>query len=237
VDGTSNQNRGTDAAQAWREVVSQFRNLCFLRRQGNADESGKILKEILPRQIAAWSHSTEQDMENKRQTLEQMFRDEQRRVDDVCALHELSSNQWRKEMVPLLTSKISNEVRTAVQQQIAEQAAQQNQLAQEIKQALAEQSQVQSARQAAQQALIESIEKNLAQTLQAVQSAPPPIPKSQSAAAMGSSRVATMERIPFDDIPAIIDSIHDEERRHPSARRSFSAMPTHEIANRPIHKN
>lgn len=243
MDGTSNQNSGTDAAEAWREVVSQFRSLCFLRRQGNSDESGKILKEKLPRQIAAWSRTAQQDMENKRLALEQMFRDEQRRVDDVCALHELSSNQWRQEMIPLLTNKISNEVKTAVQQQIAQQAEQHNQLAQEIRQALAEQAQTQSARETAQQALIESIQKNLAQTLQAVQSIPASVSEAQATArpqaagAKGPSRVKSMERIPFDDIPAIIDSIHDEERCHPAARRSFSAMPTHEIANRPIHKN
>ncbi len=196
-----------------------------MRRQGNASDSGKILEEKLPRKIAAWSRTATDDTEAKRSQLEQMFREEQRRVDDVCALHELSTAQWRQDLVPMLTNNISEQVKSAVVAQLASQAAQQNQLGEEIKQALAEQFQLQAAREAAQQALLQAVQKSMLEAA----SRPSPPPTSAAPVTRAGQGTATSSsaptRIPFDDIPAIIDQINDEEKRHPSPRRTFSVRP------------
>ena len=225
VDGTNSQMSGNDAAEAWKEIVTQFRSLCFMRRQGNASDSEAILEEKLPRKIAAWSRTATDDTEAKRSQLEQMFREEQRRVDDVCALHELSTTQWRQDLMPMLTNNISEQIKSAVVAQLASQAAQQNQLGKEIKQALAEQFQLQAAREAAQQAMLQAVQKTM---LEAARRPSPsstpsaPVIRAGQGAAAGSS---ASSRIPFDDIPAIIDQINDDEKCHSTPRRTFSVRP------------
>lgn len=233
VDGTKNKNSSTDAAESWKEVVAQFRSLCFARRQGDAAVSGKILQEQLPTKIAEWSRTTPEKPESKRVQLEQMFREEQRRVEDAWTLHELSSMQLRQDLIPALTSKLSSEVKSVILQQLAEQATQQNQLAADIKQALVEQFQAQAAREAAQQALLESVKKTMqeaaARAAGVQKEIPTPAPPQKSSDRPDSGTIAaTAARIPFDDIPAIIDQINEQEKRDPKSRQAVT-RPIHDL--------
>jgi hypothetical protein len=158
MDATDNQLSNIEATEAWKEVVSQFRSLCLMRRQGKTADSGMILEQQLPRKIAAWSKSAALDAEVKRAQLEQMFREEQRRVEDVLSFHELNTTQFQEHILPELLSRISNEVKSIIAEQAETNARLRNELAQEIKEALAEQAKLEVARQAVQNAFVHSIE-------------------------------------------------------------------------------
>jgi hypothetical protein len=190
--------------KAWKEIVSQFRRLCFMRRMGRGEESVKPLWKDLSDMIARWSRAVNEPYNAKRSRLERMFLEEQRRVADACMLHELSLMQWQQDVVPVLTERITQEVRTLVTSEFEAQAARQQQLGQEL-QTLAGQFEQEAARRATQEAVLETVQKTVEQAVKKL----PPAPV----------------RIPFDDIPTIIDMLNDEERRIPSARKKFSVPP------------
>lgn len=198
---------GYNPDKAWKEIVAQFRRLCFMRRMGQGEASIKPLWKDLSDRIARWSRAVNEPYNGKRAKLERMFLDEQRRVADACMLHELSLMQWQQEVVPVLTEKITREVRTIVTNEFEAQAARQQQLGQEI-QTLAGQFEQEAARRATQEAVLQTVQKTVEQAVKKL----PPAPV----------------RIPFDDIPTIIDMLNDEERRIPSARRKFSVPPPRE---------
>jgi hypothetical protein len=194
----SSHQDSNNSDKAWRDIVALFRRLCFMRRMGKADEALQILSEVLPSLIVQWSNATGEPLKNKRLRLAHMFHDEQLRVADAYALHELSSMQWQQEMVPQLTRKIAQEIKNVVASQLEANAARQKELGQEI-QALSGQLEQETSRRSAQEAVMNSIQKTVEDAVQNL--APAPI------------------RIPFDDIPTIIDQINDEERRTHSSHR------------------
>jgi len=116
-----NDNVTTDR---WEEVVSLFRRMCFLRRQGKGAASDHILKQKLPRTIAAWSESCGRDPEVKKAQLDGMFQSEQRRVEDAYTLHELAALRWQEEVIPTLTRALSQEMQRTMREQFALQTAQ-----------------------------------------------------------------------------------------------------------------
>ena len=118
----TNDNRSADR---WEEVVSVFRRMCFLRRQGKLAASEQILKQKLPRIIAAWSDSCSRDPEAKKLQLDGMFQTEQRRVEDAYTLHELAALRLQEELIPALTRTLSQEMKRTVREQFALQTAQQ----------------------------------------------------------------------------------------------------------------
>ena len=69
--------------QAWERVVSDFRNVCLLKREGQVEESNRILNEVLPASIAAWSRYDGREGVAKRGHLQAMFEAEQQRVDQA----------------------------------------------------------------------------------------------------------------------------------------------------------
>lgn len=188
----------------WKEIVALFRRLCFLRRMGRGDESAKLQRKDLPELISRWSRSTSEPYTSKRIRLERMFQEEQRKVADACMLHELSLSQWQQDLVPMLTEKIAEEIKAVVVRQLEAHAARQQAMGQEIE-TLVGQFEEEAARLAAQ----ESVLKNVQQTVEAAVKKLPPPPV----------------RIPFGDIQTIIDQIHEEERRIPSARKKFAIQP------------
>jgi len=204
VNAMSSQRDGYDTDKAWREIVVLFRRLCFMRRTGHSEESSQIQRKDLLDKIARWSRVTCEPFEKKRLRLGRMFKEEQRRVADACTLQELSLEQRQQEMIPLLTQKITQEIKTLVVSQLEAQAARQQQLGQDI-QTLAGQFEQESARRAAQEAVLQTVQKTVELAMQKLPQAP--------------------VRIPFDDIPTIIDQIYDEERRTPSARKKFTIQP------------
>lgn len=106
-------------ADRWEEVVSLFRRMCFLRRQGKGAASDHILKQKLPRTIAAWSESCGRAPEVKKAQLDGMFQTEQKRVEDAYTLHELAALRWQEEVIPALTHALSQEMKRTMREQFA----------------------------------------------------------------------------------------------------------------------
>jgi hypothetical protein len=93
--------------------------MCFLRRQGKAAVSEHILKQKLPRTIAAWSEACSRDPGTKKKQLDGMFQTEQRRVEDAYTLHELAALHWQEELIPSLARSLGQEMREAMREQFA----------------------------------------------------------------------------------------------------------------------
>lgn len=198
------QSDGYDTDKAWKEIVVMFRRLCFMRRTGQSEAASQTLRKDLQDKIARWFRATCEPFQKKRLRLVRMFQEEQRRVADACTLQELSLVQRQQDLVPLITRKIAQEVQTIVASQLEAQAARQQQLGREIE-TLAGQFEQESARRAAQETILQTVQKTVETAVQKLPQAP--------------------VRIPFDDIPTIIDQINEEERRLHSARKQFTVQP------------
>jgi hypothetical protein len=165
VDTNMEQTDTNDAAEAWKEVVSQFRSLCLMRHEGKTANSKAILEQDLPRKIAVWSQTAEDDAEAKRVRLEQMFREEQKRIEDFMAFRELGGGPLQEQILSELAARVSGEIKSFAAEQAEASARLRNQLLQEIKDALAEQARQEAVRQEAQTAYLQSIEHTLAQVI------------------------------------------------------------------------
>jgi len=128
--------------------------------------SETILRQLLPKKIAEWSQTTSVNAEEQKGRLEEMFKAEQRRVDDAYTLHELSAMQWREDFIPALTNQIHQEIRQTICEQFAQLNSRQLTPTQEVT-------------------------------------------HFQNASLIPQKR----KRIAFDDIPAIIDLIVEDERK------------------------
>ena len=200
----SSPQDSNNSDKAWRDIVALFRRLCFMRRMGKSEESLQLLRDVMPGLIVRWSGATGEPLKNKRLRLAHMFHDEQLRVADAYALHELSSMQLQQELIPQLTKKIAQEIKNVVASQLEANAARQKELGKEI-QSLSGQLEQESARRSAQEEVMNSIQKTVEDAVQNL--APAPV------------------RIPFDDIPTIIDQINDEERRTHSSHKKNNIRP------------
>jgi hypothetical protein len=98
----------------WERVVSDFRKLCVLRRQRRQKESEALLRSELPRSIAEWSRQQPGEPLAKRAQLDAMFQTEQRRVEDAMMMQDLLSSKLVEDFVPVICSRISEEVRRAM---------------------------------------------------------------------------------------------------------------------------
>lgn len=102
----------------WDKVVSHFRQVCLLHREGRTTDSRRILAEELPRSIAIWSRGSGLDPTAKRMALERMFREEQRRIDDAWLVQKWVLDRMSEELIPVLCSRLAEEVRDAVTGQL-----------------------------------------------------------------------------------------------------------------------
>lgn len=116
----SSTNAGGDAnAVLWDKVVQDYRQLCILRRQGLAEESSRILRGELPASIAEWSERDPADGATKKRRLNEMFQQEQRRLDDVWFLQDIIEKRLRAELIPAISAKIGEGIRVAMSEQTA----------------------------------------------------------------------------------------------------------------------
>ncbi|HAM70374.1 MAG TPA: hypothetical protein DCM86_01875 [Verrucomicrobiales bacterium] len=104
-----------DANAAWARVVSDFRSVCLLKKEGQLEESSRILNEVLPSSIAAWSQHDPRDGGAKRQHLQAMFAAEQQRVDQAWEVEQrllsrLSTtvfSEWKEQMQKELRAQLN----------------------------------------------------------------------------------------------------------------------------------
>jgi hypothetical protein len=104
----------TTAEQCWEKVVGDFRQLCLLRRQKKFIESDIILSSELPRAIANWSEAEDTEPAAKKSRLDAMFQTEQRRIDDACFTMDLLTDRLKGEILPAITSELTEQIRVAV---------------------------------------------------------------------------------------------------------------------------
>jgi hypothetical protein len=100
--------------ELWDEVVGTFRRACVLRHQGQVTEARTLLENSMPRSIARWSQVCAEKMTAKRELLNRMFADEQKRVEDASVLCDLLSNGLAESLIPSLRSALSCDMTTAL---------------------------------------------------------------------------------------------------------------------------
>jgi hypothetical protein len=106
------------AEEHWDALVGQFRQLCLLRRQKKFIESDIILTSELPRAIAEWSQVSDGEPVAKKSRLDAMFQNEQRRIDDACFAMELLTDRLKTEILPAVTSELTEQIRATVMENI-----------------------------------------------------------------------------------------------------------------------
>lgn len=99
----------TRASENWSQVVNDFRRVCFLKREGKTQESEAVLTVELPKSIAVWSREEKRDGHAQRQALQEMFTQEERRVDDVWQLKSLLRDQLKAELMDQLREDLRKE--------------------------------------------------------------------------------------------------------------------------------
>ncbi len=100
--------------QLWSKIVEDFREACVLRRSGRYEESNELLNHILPGEIAAWARSPLPFGTDRRARLENMFKEEQRRVEDAFFVQRLVTSQLEDKLLPKICFMVAEEVREVV---------------------------------------------------------------------------------------------------------------------------
>lgn len=108
----------TTPEQTWDKVVADFRQLCLLRRQKKWIESDIILNSDLPRSISTWSESAEIDPIAKKSRLDSMFQAEQRRIDDAWFAADLVTSRLHEEIIPSICAQITEQIRASLAEEI-----------------------------------------------------------------------------------------------------------------------
>lgn len=70
-----------EADRLWREIANHLREACILRRQGRHQAAATILERELPQLIRFWSAESALPAEEAKSRLNQLFADEQARVE------------------------------------------------------------------------------------------------------------------------------------------------------------
>jgi hypothetical protein len=105
--------------ERWDKLVSDFRRICLLRRQKRWNEAEMLLKNSLPRRIAAWSESFDAELQVKSERLDAMFEREQRRIDDAFLVQELVAARLNEQFVPLICAQVAQEMHALIGQDMA----------------------------------------------------------------------------------------------------------------------
>ena len=95
----------------WNQVVSGFRHACILMREGKTHESNLIIHAELPKSISTWSRICPKDAASKKADLVNMFREEQKRVEDTWVIRGMIWNKLNEELVPTLCTRVLQEVK------------------------------------------------------------------------------------------------------------------------------
>ena len=94
----------------WNQIVSGFRQACILMREGKTHESNRIIHAELPNSIATWSRMNPKDAASKKADLVNMFREEQKRVEDTWVIRGMVWNKLNEELVPTICTRVLQEV-------------------------------------------------------------------------------------------------------------------------------
>lgn len=98
----------------WGQVVSNFRRVCLLKRQGRLEDAEALLAGLLTERIAQWSQETKQDAVSKRQSLHDMFVAEESRVEEAWQIQQIILGEIRASVATEIRAQIHEEVRAAV---------------------------------------------------------------------------------------------------------------------------
>src|SRR6185295_14708482 len=94
----------------WNQVVSGFRQACILMREGKTHESNLIIHAELPKSISTWSRICPKDAASKKADLVNMFREEQKRVEDTWVIRGMIWNKLNEELLPTICTRVLREV-------------------------------------------------------------------------------------------------------------------------------
>ncbi|MBI3414176.1 MAG: hypothetical protein HY043_02460 [Verrucomicrobia bacterium] len=94
----------------WEQVVRDFRQACLLKRAGKASESALILDDILPKAIAAWSRECPRNGLRKRAELVEMFRAEERKIDEFVQAQQFAAQVAVENLVASLRNDLQRQL-------------------------------------------------------------------------------------------------------------------------------
>jgi hypothetical protein len=247
----------TTAEQRWEKLVADFRQLCLLRRQKKWIESDIVLNSDLPRSIASWSEVFDAEPASKKSRLDAMFQAEQRRIDESCFAMELVTCRLEEEILPSMCARITEQVRAAVFEEVRTTLLEQvrSTILEEVRASLGEQiraavaaeirahppqptqlaplpeSAPAPARAAAKNNLLSDFAEQVRSTVaqQACAAVLEELARDHKPAAptRTSEFARARGRIPFDDIPGVIDFVLAEEQHSIKNKYKFelSACP------------
>lgn len=111
-------NSSDDRNRLWKRIGDDFRQACLLRREGKGSEATQILEKNLPETIAAWARVCGLREPERRERLNQLFEQEQRRVDDIWLSQQIILRQMRDILIPSLCLQVAEEVRDVMELQM-----------------------------------------------------------------------------------------------------------------------
>ena len=190
-------NQSAERERLWKKLSGEFRQACLLRRQGKQAESAEILDRLLPETIAAWARVSSLGESERRERLNRLFESEQNRVDDIWLSQQIILQQMREILIPSLCLQVAEEVREVMELQVSELSRKLEELESRQSSTVVPAEQIESPPQAP---------------------APVPAPAREESPRLISLPVIVPEppasRRPqpsFDDLPAIIDELINEE--------------------------
>lgn len=104
----------TPSQTLWKQVVTDYRQACVLRREGRETEAGAIIGERLPASIAAWSRADTRSASDKKSALESMFEMERASMDSWMLANESLAAQLSRTLIPALREQVAEEIRESM---------------------------------------------------------------------------------------------------------------------------
>ncbi len=109
---------GARQQELWNEVTASFRDACILRREQHTAEADRLLHEVLPQRISAWSRASLVSATEQKTKLMTMFAEEQKRVDAALAIQQVLTEKLTRDFVPVLCTQVTEELRAAFETQL-----------------------------------------------------------------------------------------------------------------------
>lgn len=101
----------------WNQIVAEYRQACWLRREGRESDAARVINEKLPVIIAAWSQADTRSAADKKIALEAMFETEQTSVDSWLFAHQTLATRLTDALIPVLRQQVGQEVRQVLADQ------------------------------------------------------------------------------------------------------------------------
>ena len=111
-------NASGERIRLWKRIGDDFRQACLLRREGKAEEAATILEKRLPETITAWARVCGLREPERRERLNDLFEQEQKRVDDIWLSQQIILRQMRDILIPSLCLQVAEEVRDVMELQM-----------------------------------------------------------------------------------------------------------------------